>query len=41
MINNIFDHANDDFWGDLGLDEKMILMMIRFYVRHQMLGQII
>ena len=21
MINNIFDHTNDDFWGDLGLDE--------------------
>lgn len=21
MIDNIFDHTNDDFWGDLGLDE--------------------
>ncbi len=21
MINNIFDHTDDDFWGDLGLDE--------------------
>lgn len=21
MIDNIFDHTDDDFWGDLGLDE--------------------